>query len=77
MKLEMARGLFLVGALGIVTLCAAAWSEPDARVVARGELAGYCPVPRLIQVTSPLEARPDQDLLLFIYSMSQSLVGRG
>ncbi|MBE7928790.1 hypothetical protein [Pseudomonas saudiphocaensis] len=76
MKLEMARGLFLVGALGVVTLCAVAWSEPDARVVARGDLAGYCPVPRLIQA-SPVETRPDHDLLLFIYSMSQSLVGRG
>ena len=76
MKLEMARGVFLVGALGLIMLCAAAWSEPDARVVARGELASYCPVPRLMQA-SPVEARPDQDLLLFIYSMSQSLVGRG
>lgn len=76
MKLEMARGMFLLAALGVITLCAAAWSEPDARVVARGELAGYCPVPRLVQA-SPVQARPDQDLLLFIYGMSQSLVGRG
>lgn len=76
MNLEMARGMFLVGALGVITLCAAAWSEPDARVVARGELAGYCPVPRPLQASS-VETQPDQDLLLFIYSMSQSLVGRG
>jgi len=76
MKLEMARGLFLVGALGIASLCAAAWSEPNAKVVARSASADYCPVPRLVQA-SAAEARPDQDLLLFIYGMSQSLVGRG
>jgi len=76
MKLEIARGLFLLGALGVASLCAAAWSEPNARVVARSASADYCPVPRLVQA-SAAETRPDEDLLLFLYGMSQSLVGRG
>lgn len=33
MKLEIARGLFLVGALGVTTLCVAAWNEPGAALV--------------------------------------------
>lgn len=76
MKLEIARGLFLVGSLGVASLCAAAWSEPDAKVVARSDLSSHCAVPRTAQV-SQAEARPDHDLLLFMYGLSQSLVGRG
>lgn len=76
MKLEIARGLFLVGSLGIASLCAAAWSEPDAKVVARSELSDHCAVPRIARMALT-DARPDQDLLLFMYGLSQSLVGRG
>ncbi len=76
MKLEIARGLFLIGALGVASLCAAAWSEPDARVVSRAELSSACSVPRVARV-SLAEAQPDHDLLLLMYGLSQSLVGRG
>ncbi|WP_417791362.1 hypothetical protein [Stutzerimonas xanthomarina] len=76
MKLEIARGLFLVGSLGVASLCAAAWSEPDARVIARSDVSDYCAIPREASV-SVLDIRPDHDLLLFMYGLSQSLVGRG
>ncbi|MGM3387556.1 hypothetical protein KXR94_07870 [Stutzerimonas stutzeri] len=76
MKLEMARGLFLVGALGVASLCAAAWNEPDARVIARSELGNQCPVPRMARASAD-EVRPDHDLLLFMYGLSQSLVSQG
>ena len=75
MKLEIARGLFLVGSLGVASLCAAAWSEPDARVVVRSELSSHCAVPSVARASFS-DARPDQDLLLFMYGLSQSLVGR-
>jgi hypothetical protein len=75
MKLEIARGLFLVGSLGVASICAAAWSESDAKVVARSELANHCAVPRIAQV-SQAQTRPDHDLLLLMYGLSQSLVGR-
>lgn len=74
MKLEIARGLFFVGALSVVSLCAMAWSEPVAKVVSRSATGHFCPVPR-VPVLGVV--RPDGDLLLFIYSMSQGLVGRG
>jgi len=76
MKLEIARGLFLIGALGVASLCAAAWSEPDARVVARSDISSHCAVPRIAQ-TSVVDMRPDHDLLLLMYGLSQSLNGRG
>jgi formate dehydrogenase assembly factor FdhD len=75
MKLEIARGLFLVGSLGVASLCAAAWSEPDAKVVVRSDFSSHCAVPR-VAGASVSEARPDQDLLLLMYGLSQSLVGR-
>ncbi|MCP9339000.1 hypothetical protein [Stutzerimonas xanthomarina] len=75
MKLEIARGVFLVGALGVASLCAAAWSEPNAKVVARSDLSSHCSVPRVARA-SLSESRPDQDLLLLMYGLSQSLVGR-
>ncbi|MBC8650465.1 MULTISPECIES: hypothetical protein [Pseudomonadaceae] len=76
MKLEIARGLFLVGALSVASLCAAAWSEPDARVVSRSDVSDHCAVPRVARASS-IDVRPDHDLLLFMYGLSQSLIGRG
>lgn len=76
MKLEIARGFFLVSALGVASLCAAAWSEPDARVVARSDSSNHCAVPRVARVLD-VDMRPDHDLLLFMYGLSQSLVSRG
>lgn len=73
MKLEITRGLFFAGALGVVSLCAMAWSEPVAKVVSRSATSDFCPVPRLPALAV---AQPDGDLLLFIYGMSQGLGGR-
>ena len=70
MKLEIARGLFLIGALGVTTLCVAAWNEPGATLVQSSESRSYCPLPP--DGKSRFEAvRPDQDLLLLLYGLSQ------
>jgi hypothetical protein len=72
MKLEMARGLFLAGALGVTTLCVAAWNEPGATLVKSSEGRSYCPLPH--SGRSQFEAmRPDQDLLLLLYGLSQGM----
>lgn len=76
MKLEIARGVFFIGALGVASLCAAAWSEPGSAVVQGDNGLGYCPLPTGVRVTQS-EVRPDSDLLLFMYGLSQSLVSRG
>lgn len=65
MKLEVARGLFLVAALGVATAAAAAWDEPASKVVS----AGAC-VPRVAKVQT--QVRPDQDFLMFMYSLGHA-----
>jgi len=46
-----------------------AWIEPGTQVLQSNE-RGYCPLPPSArQVAAPV--RPDHDLLLFIYSLSQ------
>ncbi|MCW8154688.1 hypothetical protein D7243_00660 [Stutzerimonas stutzeri] len=72
MKLEIARGLFLVGALGVTTLCVAAWNEPSAMLVQSSADRSYCPLPPSGKVRFDA-ARPDQDLLLLLYGLSQGM----
>lgn len=74
MKLEIARGLFLVAALSVASLAAAAWHEPGARVISHGESGGN---PVVAQVRTEPSARPDHDLLLFIFGLSQGLRPQG
>lgn len=75
MKLEIARGLFLVGALGVTALAAAAWQEPEPVVLdAQQSSLNYCPQPELARhkaLTS--QVRPDSDLLLVMFGLSQNL----
>lgn len=76
MKLEIARGLFFIGALAVASLCAAAWHEPGAGVVTSDNGLGYCRLPALARLKQ-IEMRPDQDLLLFLYGLSQSMGSKG
>ncbi|MBU0806887.1 MULTISPECIES: hypothetical protein [Pseudomonas] len=74
MKLEIARGLFLVGALSVASLAAAAWHEASPQVITLSE-RGYCPIP--LQARASEVMRPDQDLLLFMFSLSQGARSQG
>lgn len=78
MKLEVARGLFLVGALGVTALAAAAWQEPEPLVVdAQHSSLNYCPQPAMARSKAPTaQLRPDRDLLLFMFGLSQNLNGK-
>lgn len=75
MKLEIARGLFLVTALSVASLAAAAWQEAGPQVITLNEQLGYCPLPP--QARTAEAVRPDQDLLLFMFSLSQGLRSQG
>lgn len=74
MKLEIARGLFLVAALSVASLAAAAWQETSPQVITLNE-RGYCPLPP--QARTAEAVRPDQDLLLFMFSLSQGMRSQG
>lgn len=68
MKLEIARGLFLVGALGVTSLALAVWKQPGPEILMEGS-QGYCPSPPNNRVQ--VQLRPDHDLLLFLFGMAQ------
>lgn len=68
MKLEIARGLFLVAALAVATAALAAWEEPGPAVL---HAAGHCPLPPVAK--AQVVARPDQDLLLFMFGLAQGV----
>lgn len=69
MKLEIARGLFLVVALAVATVAVAAWEEPGPQVFSHTDKGAQCPLPRLIK--PQVDAKPDHDLLLLLFGLSQ------
>jgi hypothetical protein len=74
MKLEIARGLFLVSALSVASIAAAAWHESGPGVISLSE-RDFCPMPH--QVRTSEAVKPDEDLLLFLFSLSQGTRSQG
>ncbi|KAB0500206.1 hypothetical protein [Pseudomonas vancouverensis] len=70
MKLEIARGLFLVGALAVASLAVAAWEQPRPQVISSMS-AEHCPLPRVAKQS--VATQPDHDLLLFVFGLSQGM----
>lgn len=75
MKLEIARGFFLVAALGVASFAFAAWEEPRPQVLSSIQMGDQCPLPRAVKPV--VVAQPDHDLLLFLFGMSQGLRSSG
>lgn len=71
MKLEIARGLFLVGALGVAALALAVWDQPRTHVLSAVDGGGQCLLPRIAKTS--VAAKPDHELLLFMFGMSQAM----
>ncbi|MCU0073959.1 hypothetical protein N8H71_20400 [Pseudomonas koreensis] len=71
MKLEIARGLFLVGALAVASLAVAAWEQPRMQVIGASDSGVHCPMPRVAKAT--VSTQPDHDLLLFMFGLSQRM----
>ena len=72
MKLEIARGLFLAGALAVATWAVAAWEQPRMQVLSAVQAADqHCPLPRVARTA--VAVKPDHDLLLFMFGLSQGL----
>ncbi|KTC06516.1 hypothetical protein ACTACH_08850 [Pseudomonas syringae] len=69
MKLEMARGLFIFGALAVATVAVAALEQPPTRILTTQHGEGHCPLPRVAK--NLVNVQPDHDLLLFMYSLAQ------
>jgi hypothetical protein len=73
MKLEIARGLFLFTALGISVAAVLAWSEPRPQILSGLSPQIDCRVPANAHNKMRAQVRPDQDLLLVMFSLSQAL----
>ncbi|WP_123409362.1 hypothetical protein [Pseudomonas frederiksbergensis] len=71
MKLEIARGVFLIGALAVASLAMAAWEQPRTQVLSAANGDVHCPLPRVAKAT--VATQPDHDLLLFMFGLSQGL----
>lgn len=71
MKREIARSLFLLGALVIASVAMAAWEEPRTEIFSATLDGSYCPIPRVAKVIA--DVQPDHQLLLFMFGMSQGL----
>lgn len=71
MKLEIARGVFLVGALGVAALALAAWEQPRTQVFSATQSGAQCLLPRVAKAR--VAAKPDHELLLFMFGMSQGM----
>lgn len=72
MKLETARALFLVGGLVVTSLAVAAWEQPRMQVLSTVQAVDtHCPLPRVARTS--VAAKPDHDLLLFMFGLSQGL----
>ena len=71
MKREIARSLFLLGALAVAGVAFAAWEQPVTQVLSGPQIGAHCPLPRVVKAA--VATRPDHDLLLFMFGMSQGL----
>ena len=71
MKREVARSVFLLGSLVVASVAMAAWQPPVTQVLSATATGAHCPIPRVAKVVA--EAKPDQELLLFMYGMKQGL----
>ncbi len=69
MKLELARGLFVVGALAVASVALAAWEEPGTKILSAQHGEGHCPLPRVAKVEQAV--KPDHDLLLLMFGLAQ------
>lgn len=74
MKLEIARGIFLVGALGVASLAAAAWHEPGPQVLSSSSLTKHCPLPAQSRSVLPA-GKLDGNVLLLMFGLSQGVIG--
>jgi hypothetical protein len=76
MKLEIARGLFLVGALSVTALAAAAWQEPAPQVVDLASCVDQvCPLVSARHRESVAVEADSDNLLLFVYGLSLAMKG--
>lgn len=69
MKLELARGLFILGALVVTSVAMATWTEPGTKILTALHGEGHCPLPRVVKAQQSIQ--PNNDLLLLMFGLAQ------
>lgn len=69
MKLGLARGFFILGALAVASVALATWEEPGTKILSAKYGEGNCPLPRVAKVEQDI--KPDHDLLLLMFGLAQ------
>lgn len=75
MKLEIARGLFLAGALSITAMATAAWHQPGMQILETHDCAPCTATVHLHRQQSRPIAEADGNLLLLMFGLSGALKG--
>ena len=76
MKLEIARGLFLVGALSVTALAAASWQEPAPQVLDASTCAEQpCPAVSARHAELATVEADGDNLLLLVFGLSHAMNG--
>ncbi|MGE8177664.1 hypothetical protein [Pseudomonas fluorescens] len=73
MKLEIARGLFLAGALAVVSLAVVGLEQPRTQVLSAKSGGAHCPLPRTAKTSSTVTHSENDELLLFMLGMTQGM----
>lgn len=71
MKLEIARGLFLIAALAVTSLAVVSWEQPRTQVLSAVHGDAHCPLPRVAKAS--VAVKPDHDILLFMFGLTQGV----
>ena len=71
MKLEIARGVFLLGSVAIVALAMTAWEQPGPLILGAPHGGAHCPLPRVAKTSVAVE--PDHDLLLLLFGLTRGI----
>ncbi len=61
----------MVGALGVAALALAAWEQPRTQVLSASQGGAQCLLPRVAKASTA--AKPDHEMLLFMFGMSQGM----
>ncbi|MBU6961106.1 hypothetical protein KRR23_25670 [Pseudomonas sp. CVAP len=72
MKLEIARGLFLAGALAVVSLAVVGLEQPRTQVLSAKNGGVHCPLPRTAKSSTVTHSENDE-LFLFMLGMTQGM----
>lgn len=76
MKLHLTRGLFLAAAVGVCTLAALSWWQPELTLISSGDGPGYQPLAHdHVLASQPGRGSADPQGLLMLFGLVRGMRG--